>query len=228
MYDNTSHNLGHGIVQDHFGVHGFEKIMFVNLMGPRRWRVHKQPLLSHSAWCNIAYSSHRRRRPGVYPGDCRTLNIWEALAKPAIVCFFWDVFFKGRIHSSGLDIEVGMSMHSMCQWFLFKEMRKLYKYDMTMLCLKRLKWSWTSCRNHLLSIFSVSIFCWIWKGRHCLLWNVRDWQWSPGEGNTFGLILYCRFRAWIAILSCCGRMGLVFVETKWQLKIEKLCFWVWY
>ena len=38
MYDNdhTSHNLGHGIVQDHFGVHGFEKIMFVNLMGPRR------------------------------------------------------------------------------------------------------------------------------------------------------------------------------------------------
>lgn len=36
MYDNTSHNLGHGIVQDHFGVHGFEKIMFCQFDGPTK------------------------------------------------------------------------------------------------------------------------------------------------------------------------------------------------
>ena len=117
-----------------------KKSCFVNLMGPRRWRVHKQPLLSHSAWCNIGYSSHLRRRSGVYPGDCRSFNIWEVISKPAIVWFFWDVFLKRRIHSSGLDIEVGMSMHSMFQWFLFKEILKLYKDSMTMLCLKRLNW----------------------------------------------------------------------------------------
>lgn len=71
-----------------------KKSCFVNLMGPRRWRVHKQPLLSHSAWCNIGYSSHLRRRSGVYPGDCRSFNIWEVIAKPAIVCVFLGCFFK--------------------------------------------------------------------------------------------------------------------------------------
>ncbi len=147
------------MVQHNLGVHCFQILVCqFEFLGPRRWHVHKQPLLSHSAWCNIGFSSHQRRRPG-FPGhikDNLVLKVFELI----------DVWNEVRVVAT--------------------------------IC----------CR------FLVLYFCWIWKGRHCPLWNIRDWQWSPGEGNTFGSILSCRFRARTAILACCGRMGIGFVETK--------------